>query len=203
MFYQISPSLEKKYCYAYQDLTLKGLTYGRCPYCSRTIGSYDFTGETHQFLLEGGTILPDLLGFHGAGTNNLIISSRALQVFRTNDVSGFNDEAPVSILHPFSNMHGNNESTEKQYFIIQTFGHIDLNLSAMQLKKKRKCLHCGQFDWNRRQFHPMHLDITTWDGSDLCQLSSIPGYKICSEKVIGLVKQHKLTGFSFVQVNAK
>lgn len=202
LFYQINSSLEKKYCYAYKDLSVNGINYDRCPICSRTIASYDYSGKPHQFLLEGGKTLPDLLGFHGAGTDSLIISLRALQVFRTHNVSGINHADPVCVLYPFSNKNGDAECFANQYFMIQITGHIDLHYPSMQLKKKRYCIHCGQFEWNRKRFHPMYLDTDTWDGSDMCQISSMSGYKICSDKIVELVKQHKLTGFSFAQINA-
>ena len=67
----------------------------------------------------------------------------------------------------------------------------------MGLKKKKRCRVCGGFEWNRQRLSPLHLDASAWDGNDLCRVDSIPGYVICTDNVVALVKKQQLKGFSF------
>jgi hypothetical protein len=70
----------------------------------------------------------------------------------------------------------------------------------MQLKKKRVCPSCGQFEWNRQRLPAMILNVSSWDGSDICRLASIPGFIVCTDKFKTIVQNNQLKGFSFEQV---
>ena len=70
----------------------------------------------------------------------------------------------------------------------------DISLAGIQ---EEICSSCGRFEWNRQRLYPLYLDEETWDGSDICRVESIPGYIVCTERVVDLVKRQKLKGFSF------
>lgn len=76
-------------------------------------------------------------------------------------------------------------------------GRIELDLPKMGLKKKKLCRVCGGFEWNRQRLSPLLLDASAWDGNDICRVDSIPGYVVCTDRVVALVKKQKLKGFSF------
>lgn len=67
----------------------------------------------------------------------------------------------------------------------------------MCLKKKKLCKVCGSFEWNRQRLCPLYLDEGAWDESHICRVASIPGHVICTERIVPLVKKHKIKVFRF------
>ena len=180
------------YQYAFQDTALDSLEQGKCEACGRTRSRWRFSGS-HHFLLEGGPKYPDRLEFTGAGGAPLLLSRRAADAFRENGIAGIDETVPVRTARESGDLP---EGTP-EYVLARVRGRIELDLSKMGLKKKKLCRVCGGFEWNRQRLSPLLLDASTWDGSDLCRVDSIPGYVICTDRVVALVKKQKLKGFSF------
>lgn len=196
MLYWIEYEAHNKHKYAYKDLTFTGFNRSVCPECECEIATAQYKENTPNFVLEGGRVYPDYLQFAGAGRQPFLISEKALELFEKNQITGYSGYQLVNYV---SSKRKDNSSIIQQvkYYNLNITGRVDLDLAEMHLKKKHLCPQCGQFDWSRRRFGKTILDETTWDGSDLCRLKSIPGFKLCSEKLKELVRQHELTGFSF------
>ena len=185
---------QDKYCYAVANTSLSKYNYTICDQCSRTIATPQYTSDIPHLELEGGGIFPDLLRYCGAGARLFLISEQALDLFEKYKVSGYMSYQPVYI-EPY--IKRGKRLSSPTYYSLSISGRIDLDLSLMHLKRKRKCSLCGQFDWNRMRIYPFILDQSSWDGSDLCLLTSFPGNKICSETIVEIVRNHSLTGFDF------
>ena len=141
----------------------------------------------------GGSKYPDHLEFTGAGGAPLLLSRRAADAFRENGITGIEETVPVQTVRESGPL----PEGAPEYVLARVRGRIELDLPKMGLKKKKLCRVCGGFEWNRQRLSPLLLDASTWDGSDLCRIDSIPGYVICTDRVVALVKKQKLKGFSF------
>ena len=86
------------------------------------------------------------------------------------------------------------------YYVVNICGEIDYDYKSMFLKRKHVCSECGQFQLNRQRLYPVFFNISTWDRQDLCSLSTFPGRKVCTNKVVQLVTKNGLTGFDFEEV---
>lgn len=198
MFYRVLDYSEKPYKYAYKDLSFLGYDRTLCERCGRNIPALHYASGPHRLILEGGRKYPDLLGFHGAGQQMFILSTKALSIFEQHHISGFGEKEQIQVLIQHDGELIEPNDTILDYWFVQITGHIELKFSSMRLKKKRKCECCGQFDWNHQRFYPLILDTCTWNGSDICRITSIPGYIVCTDTVVGLVKEHSLSGFDFI-----
>jgi hypothetical protein len=180
------------YQYAFRDTALDSLEEGKCEACGRTRSRWHFSGA-HRFLLEGGPKYPDRLEFTGAGGAPLLLSRRAADAFREHGITGIGETAPVQTARESGDL----PEVAPDYLLARICGRIELDLPKMGLKKKKLCRVCGGFEWNRQRLSPLLLDASAWDGSDLCRVDSIPGYVVCTDNVVALVKKQKLKGFSF------
>ena len=158
--------------------------FGTLPLTPWSIGSAKPTG---------GSKYPDHLEFTGAGGAPLLLSRRAADAFRENGITGIEETVPVQTVRESGPL----PEGAPEYVLARVRGRIELDLPKMGLKKKKLCRVCGGFEWNRQRLSPLLLDASTWDGSDLCRIDSIPGYVICTDRVVALVKKQKLKGFSF------
>lgn len=156
----------------------------------------EYSGE-HCLLLEGGPRYPDHLAFCGAGERLFVISERAANLFLDGGLTGIGRVTAIrtgkeqnGTLVPLSD-------AAPDYVLATVTGKIDLDLRKMGLRKKHVCKACGGFEWNRQRLHPLYLDESTWDGSDICRCDSIPGYLIFSEAAVALIREQKLKGFAF------
>lgn len=126
-----------------------------------------------------------------------MLSERAVEVFSDNGITGLADIAPIRVMREQNGELVALPESAPQYLLVQIDGRIELDLGKMFLKRKKHCKSCGSFEWNRQRFRPLFLDEEGWDGSDLCRVADIPGYIICTERIVKLVKEKKLKGFSF------
>lgn len=189
----LSVGSSNRYCYAVKNFASHGYEYRQCPECGRTIAFPLPKDKEDTLMIEGGKLFPDFLSFGGSGVH-LYVSSNVVRIFEANAISGFNVDKCIPI---FRNIKGKNMLISNvSYYSINIIGEIDLDLKFMNLKKKKLCNLCGQFDWNRQRLSILDakLDYDTWDKSDLCRLSSFPGYIVSSDKVAELIKYHNLTG---------
>lgn len=191
-FYLLEGSGERSDAYACRNAALGPLAQRPCSACGRTLSEWTFAGP-HRLILEGGPGYPDRLEFTGAGGPLFLLSGRAAAVFAENGITGITDTAPVRT----EREDGDLPEAAPGYLLTRIGGRIDLDLLKMCLKKKRRCPVCGGFEWNRQRFHPLYLDKSTWDGSDICRVTSIPGYVVCTAGVVELIKTQKLRGFCF------
>ena len=123
-----------------------------------------------------------------------LVSEKVLNLFDENKVSGYSE--PQLIFAETISLK-KCATPIPNYYSLRITRRIDLDTAAMHLKKKKTCPKCNQFEWRRMRLEPLLPDPATWDGSDLCLLSSIPGYRLCTDRVKELIVKHKLTGFSF------
>lgn len=194
MLYWVRASNLNSFFYAFKDTTLLGYDRTICPQCNRTIARPQYISGIPALLLDGGYEYPDCLGFCGAGRQLFLVSEKTLNLFERYQISGYTEYhlTGVECVNPDrSKLHMPN------YYALSISGKIDLDAAEMHIKKKKYCASCNQFEWSRMRLEPIVLNQTTWDGSDLCLLSSIPGLKVCSERTKELAKCHNLTGFSF------
>ena len=194
MFFRLLHSGNSKYKYAYKDLSISGIKKVDCEVCGRSIPELCYSQNKHVLAIEGGKEYPDYLEFCDAGPRLCILSQRAVDVFVANKISGISEFVPISFDNP------NPSENPFGYYIASIEGRIDFDLLLMQLKKKQFCNKCGQFEWNRKKFPPVILSKGSWDNSDICRIASLQGYIVCTEKVIRVVKENKLTGFAFQEL---
>jgi len=195
--YWIKYNSQNKYVYAYKDLTLLG--YDRlstCINCNRPIVTPIFSASVPQLCFDGAGEFPDHLQFTGAGRQLFLISEKALEIYEKNHISGYSGYHLVNISSDgYSGLEGN----IPPYYSLDITGSIDLDFLSMHLKKKKVCAKCGQYEWNRTRMSPMILDLSQWDGSDLCLLRTFPGFKLCSPKLREMITEGSLTGVSLVK----
>lgn len=184
--------------YAFKDLSFHGYETCICESCGRPIFVVQYDGEHHELLLEGGSRYPDFLQFCGAGNRLFVVSEKMLNLLIQNGVTGFSTYTPVTIRESSRNGLAPAYSPNKYYSLIIS-GKVDLDFQTMGLKKKRECKNCKQFEWNRKRFPKIMVDEKSWDGSDLCKVSSLPGYYVCSPKVVSIIEKAKLTGIELIQ----
>lgn len=182
----------KKYCYSQRNLVFPGYTSSKCSTCGRNIIKINLQEQKNEFIIDGGKQYPDFLHHCGAGMY-FLISEKAMQLFKDNGITGFDqcEEVPV---HRERSKTLNNEP--RTYFSLSITGTIDFDLKAMTLKRKRYCPSCEQFEWNIQRLYTLKpvFDMNTWDKSDLCRIASFPGFIVCSEKLKNLIEEHALTG---------
>lgn len=194
MLYWIEHQNSHKYYYAYKDISLLGYEQSICNQCNRPIVYPKFSGTEPHLFLEGSGEYPDYLQFCGAGRQMYIVSEKTLDLYEKNNISGYSDYRLVTVT---TEIQDKTSTKIPIYYSLNITGRVDLDYSVMQLKKKKKCAQCGQFNWNRMRLNPLVIDFSTWDGSDLCLLSSFPGFKLCSSLAREVMTTNKLTGFSF------
>ena len=192
-FYKLEDPSPRSYQYAVADTAFAGFERTICPACGRELASARFEGP-HCLIAEGGPRYPDQLPFCGAGGPMLILSRRAVEIFRENGISGIGEVRPVQVRKAGQTPL---PGSAPDYCLVTVSGKVELDLEAMCLKKKRLCPSCGSFDWNRQRMPKLCVDERIWDGSSLCRAVSIPGYLICTEELVALVKKYRLKGFSF------
>ena len=193
MLYRLEHDTQKKFNYANMDVTLIKYNRSICAECNRQVAVPEYSSETPCLRLEGGSVYPDFLQFCGAGRQLFLVSEKTLELCELNAISGYSVYQKVCV-----ELTGRKkEYTVPNYYNLDIEGRIELDMAAMYLRKKRRCSACGQFEWNRKRFEPLILNHTSWDGSDLCAIESIPGFRVCSEKMKELVLRHNLSGFSF------
>lgn len=197
MFYKVLDRSGKTHKYAYKDISFLGFDENLCPHCGRTIAMMHYHGGGHKLVLEGGKEYPDLLGFHGAGKQMLIFSGKALSLFKQYNISGISDSEQIQVLEKRGSELIDLTGIAPDYWAVHIVGTVELDFSSMRLKKKNGCEHCGQFTWNRQRLTPLALDENTWNGHDLCRVTSIPGYVVCTSAVKRLVEEYALSGFDF------
>ena len=191
-FYLLESSGARTYQYVWKDTALGPPMQHQCEACGRTVSEGTFSGP-HHLILEGGPKYPDRLEFTGAGGSPLLLSERAAAVFAANGITGIAETVSVRTARES----GDPPDNAPRYVLAKISGRIELDLPKMCLKKKKLCSVCGSFEWNRQRMYPLFLDESAWDGSDLCRVDSIPGYVVCTARVVELVKKQKLKGFSF------
>lgn len=185
-FYLLEAPSERAYAYAFKDTSLLGLQTDLCDFCGRKRSRWETSGP-HCFLLEGGPRFPDRLPYCGAGGSWFLLGEQAAAAFAEAGITGIVETTPVQTL----------PATDPGYVLARIGGRIELDLAKMCLKKKKLCPVCGGFEWNRQRLYPLFLDENTWDGSDICRVRSIPGYIICTNRVVALIKRRGLKGFCF------
>jgi len=195
-FYKLEDPSPRSYQYAVEDTAFAGFERTICPDCGRELASVRFEGP-HCLIAEGGPRYPDHLPFCGAGGPMLVLSRRAVEIFRENGISGIGEVQPLQVRKAGQTPL---PGSVPDYCLVTVSGKIELDLESMCLKKKRLCPSCGSFDWNRQRMPKLCVDEGTWDGSSLCRAASIPGYLICTEELVALVKQYRLKGFSFTPI---
>lgn len=195
-FYMLQIPGERRYQYAWKDMAVAELRRESCPACGRTVGRWECSGP-HFMILEGGGKYPDRLPFCGAGESELLLSEKAVEVFLRNGITGIAGQTPVRTGRERDGALMPLPEEAPGYVLAELDGTIDLDLGKMGLKKKNRCSVCGGFDWNRQRLHPLIPDRETWNGRDLCRIASIPGYIVCTDRVVELVNKHKLRGFAF------
>lgn len=196
MFYLLQAPGERTYQYAYKDASFVGFRKSVCGNCGRMIAEMEFSGP-RCLIVEGGARYPDYLAFCGAGGPLFVVSERAAQVFRDSMLGGIAECTPIRVMKEQDGEPVPLPEDAPRYVQLQISGRIDLDLPKMCLKKKGLCRTCGGFAWNRQRMHPMLVDESTWDGSDVCRIASIPGHIVCTDKVVKQIREKKLKGFAF------
>lgn len=183
------------YRYAYKDHSFSGWERHACPACGRAVSRPVYTGPQRILALEGGKKYPDLLQFCGAGDALVVLSERALTAFLEEGILGAVEYRPVAVVRSEACSHPVDDAPG--YYEIDIAGTVDLDYAAMSnLRKKRVCPACGQFEWSRQRLGKRIPDLQTWSGHDLCRLAGLPGIVFCSEKVKGVIRKYQLTNFS-------
>lgn len=195
MFYIIRSSSLSKHCYAWNNLSFIDWKSSVCENCGRVVHEACIAESNMALELDGGKEYPDYLQFTGAGPCLFLLSKHAFEIFSENHITGITGVQPVTLSWIKSKSKRAFSSPVPEYYSIDIEGRIDYCLKAMFLKKKKHCQTCGQFEWNRERRPAVVVSEGTWNGSDLCRISSVPGFSICTQKVFDVIKANKLTGF--------
>lgn len=198
LLYIIQSDASRSNKYAFKDLSFQGYKECICESCGRHISIEQYDGECRELLLEGGKRYPDLLQFCGAGKRLFVVSETMMTLFIQRGVTGYCSVDPVLIRDTTRTRSITAYSPNKYYSLIIS-GEVDLDFRAMELRKKRMCKDCKQFDWNKKRFPAIVVDESSWDGSDLCIISSLPGYYVCSPKVASIIEEAKLSGIELIK----
>lgn len=193
MLYWLRHDDSSKFRYAFEDVTLLRYDSADCPNCGRRISTPCYSDDVPKLLLEGGRQYPDYLSFCGAGRQMFLLSENAMEIFEKTNISGFDGYQLIET----NDFAVKEQKMNIKYYSLNISGRVDLDMAMMHLKKKHFCDACKQFTWSRTRLQPYILDQNSWDGSDLCLLSSMPGYKLCSSYVKDVIEKFHLTGFSF------
>lgn len=196
LLYWLEYDIQRDYVYAYKNDSFEGYIWGMCQECGRQTATARYTGYHPHLLLEGSGLYPDFLQFCGAGNRLFVISERALYLFERHGISGYSNYIPVSLDTSLVSPKAKTRMVPN-YFSLEVSGHIDLDFKLMHLKRKKLCPICHQFEWSRQKIDPIVADNHSWDGSDLCILSSMPGFIMCSKTIVNIVHDNDLTGVSF------
>lgn len=199
MLYKITYNNRKKYYYAWKDTSFLEFRSSICEQCDRIVGSPVFANTCPELCLEEGSVFPDFLQFTGAGNRYFFISGRTAELFQQYGITGYIDHGLAQIV----SVRPNRGNDVPAYHCLEITGKVEFDFKTMQLKKKRICPLCNQFDWNRTRSIPIVLDKSTWDGSDLCTVQSEPGVTICSDRMIDVVKKYNLTGLDIQEIERR
>lgn len=189
-----------KYCYAIENLAFVGFKKEKCSNCGcLNVKESIFQGED-ALLIGGADNYPDFMLFGGVGSF-FIVSENVMEVFYKEKITGYDAAKKVPLYRTRNNK---KEKQDKEYYIINITGSIDLDLKAMALKKKNECNLCGNFKWNRQRLGIIDsvFDMETWTRDDLCRIKSFPGHIVVSDRFKNIAEQHKLTGITFKLENA-
>lgn len=186
---------ERKYCYAQRNLAFAGCEFRKCSICGRQIAEEKPKNQQDTFVIEGGKQFPDFLYYGGVGLY-FLVSERVMKAFEEHEVTGYDIAIQVPVYR-----NKNNTLIEQShlYYQLNIVGSVDFDLKAMSLKRKNLCTACGQFDWSRQRLSIIktEFDTDTLDNSDLCRISSFPGYIACSEKVKNIIEKNGFNGVVF------
>jgi len=181
------------YCYV-RTMIGEQREISECAECGRKFYSSVKMTDDAFLLIEGGKKVPDFLDKSQGGLD-LYVSSIVIDLFEANNISGYRVEKEIPLFREVKKDKFQ-KVDDVRYYGLTITGKIDFDLKAMHLKKKHVCNSCGRFDWSIQRLSAIDtkLDMSTWDQSDICSVSSSPGHIVCSDKVKNLIDQKKLTG---------
>lgn len=184
-YYGMSSDQNPKFVYA--KMIVEGNAYAKveCPVCHKETKAppsiYNLTAT-----LSKGSIFPDMLCFAPASWMK-VISEKALTVFKENNVAGF-------IPHKLKIVDSKkNPLSGLNYYILEIIGYANIDYDKMGTRVTEYCKCCGyrKFE-NWENVHEQNWLIEdTWDGSDIFTVN------LCTRKVLQVVYENQLTGFSF------
>ena len=189
MFYELLGSGSGRYKYFNGETTFLGYEKKFCSVCGRTVDVPKYIAETPQIQLDGGKKYPDYIH---AYTRGVLLSKRAVEAFTEAGVTGI-EYTPVII--------ENAEDDTPEYVWLKPQGVIDIDYKASHIKKKNFCSECGGFELNRLRPCPVEMDISAWNGLDVCRLGLYPHRLIVTEKVLAAAKKAKLKGIEYAEEN--
>lgn len=198
-FSWLKNNTDRKFAYAFKDLNFDGFEKEICTDCGRIVSKFKYRSHCPVLLVEGGTEMPDLLQFCGAGKRLFLVSQKALDVFQKNIIEGYDICAKVHWMR-VNDASCLEESGAEVYYSLEITGAISLDLEQMQLRQKRLCKECGEFEWSRQKLGPYILQESSWDGSDLCYIKQFPGMWVCTTRFKEIMINNQLTGFCFKDV---
>ena len=115
-----------------------------------------------------------------------IVSVRTLEALQKANISGF-------IPHNVHKMYNNrNVEIDAEYYVIEITGKAEYDYKKMGENDVRVCKECGGVTKKRYVYQHYYILDGSWDGSDVF----LNG--ICTEKLLRVVHDNKLTGFEFV-----
>ena len=194
MFYCLSSHPSNRYKYALMDYSFFRINTCQCKTCGREVKQCQLEYWPPKMILEGGKRYPDCLSVSIPFDDKcgLIVSEKALEAFKTENISGYIAE-PIEIIDDKAN---DEVAAEKpQYYYLYVNGIISLDYGAMHYKKKNYCSDCGSYNWSRQKIGESVLDHSSWNQCDICKLIDYPNIFICTQKVIDVIKKHNLKGF--------
>lgn len=85
--------------------------------------------------------------------------------------------------------------------IITGWGGMALLESGVKLLESESCNTCGYLVYSDFTDPSKLIDLSQWDGSDFFIVWPLPRFIFVHEKVVKLIKNHKLKGFKFIPLN--
>ena len=134
MLYEMDCTGSGIYRYAQKDNAFAGWKEVICPGCGRRVSLPVYSESNPVLVLEGGKKYPDFLQFCGAGSlpdggRLIVLSEKALTVFREEGISGIGECKPVVVVQSAVCRYCVDDAP--RYFAVDITGSVDLDYSAI------------------------------------------------------------------------
>lgn len=143
--------------------------------------------------VEGGTKYPDILGCGSYPL--LIVSEKVVNTWHEASITCFHT-FPVGITEVKSKKL--REVTPPPYFRVEIDGRCQIDLTASGVEVVQYCPKCHHFMTRPMLIPGFRMVPDSWDGNPLFRDPDLfPRVSFCTELVLDLAREHKLTNFRF------
>jgi hypothetical protein len=169
-----------------------------CPKCGKTIGMLTWLPPYRAELELYGRGLGDFA--EGPG-NDVLISERMAEAFRTEGLTGLLGFHPVELVRVRRKRKGSKPGTVPRYFVAVPClgrGAVDETRSHLRRDKPVACPECRSTGVDT--IHGFTLEAGTWEGEDVFRPRGLQGDIVVSERFAEFVKRHGFTNMKLTPI---